>query len=320
MGIANLNSLYSKLIFVLLAVAMVLGYQSCGSQKETDFHTNSSNRTVQGRANGEGYPGKLVRYEYYSETEKCRFSQANGERPPNAVIFATLEDKAQLVREDCQDITPVTLDASLAQFEMSEIVYQGRTFPNNTTNNISQVQLPCPVGQSSVPSIVPQNLVTASLDLFNRSWYVHSGVNVVLDGSIQGLPIFNVQRQPLGPQWSRILEVVPVQAGRNYAATAIVEPGISQDLRVLFTDNTIQIFEINVNLGGPSFTVLNQDNATNIQVNIQPLGRGHFVTIFFTPSINANMDVGMGPAPSAALTDINLTGIQLISNISQYCQ
>jgi hypothetical protein len=103
--------------WLLIGLALLISFQNCATQFSSDLARRSGN--------GDGYDGKPTRYVNLDVEGAC----AGGGSVRN--IIEVLDEKAYLVRENCQEIAPVSLsleDINLMGHNSSVAVYRQKLY------------------------------------------------------------------------------------------------------------------------------------------------------------------------------------------------
>lgn len=313
------------LITIFALSSLIVVHQGCSkiSTRTVNSGTsdNSSNE-IASRNNGEGYQGKLERFEVRNEQSPCQTLSGATKAPPNDVILLSEESGVSLVRENCEDIVPLALSDANYDSNNQLVEYGGKTFQMNSSLSMDQLPIHCPAGTSLIPPYTAKNILSSPLDFTTTDWYLQSGVTTTLNGSLMGLPLFNVLRQNGSQQWSRMTQLHSLVAGEKYSFSILVSSGSTSNVTIMFaqymTSNVV--FEVDVNSATGAVNTLSQNLVTELEVQSTPVAFGRWITVFFRPTYSGQSDIAFGPTPiSNGDVSINLTAAKLES-LNNVCQ
>jgi hypothetical protein len=178
---------------LFLSLAIVLAYQGCGNH--LSFISPESIAANKSENNGDGYTGKPSPYDFRTSTEPCLDKGANGKSLPNAQIFIFPTGGAQLVREQCADITPRPLSSQeYTVLPNGDLMYQNQTYASNLNlGDFDVVAASCPPGKSVLANPVRESLIAPPLYLQDSGW-AHPGLTINWDGTLASLPVYKIER------------------------------------------------------------------------------------------------------------------------------
>jgi hypothetical protein len=328
MGINIRRDQYKRLSMALLVTLLLIPYQNCSRSK---FSSDAT--ATQYSGNGDAYEGKLTRYSHFDN--KCTELGKNGQPLPDRMIYV-LGDypkiKAQLVRENCLDKNvPVDLNISQIQFSgpdgTGDVVYQGVNYQMLApSGDFDVVAASCPAGRAPLSSPKRVNMLLASQNLTDPAWDPVDGIGVALNGSLAGLPRYQILRDDPNyvDFWRRVGQVRPLQAGRTFAFSFLAKAGTSDWAGFSFYERMDYTFTLSVNLSTGQVRDDGNVGVPSVQTVSRVFGGGRFITIYFTTTGPVSYGA-LGVYPSVATgqpykfgDSISATAVQL-EDVSTFC-
>ena len=299
----------------LAVLFLVFLFQSCSLTKfKGDFLANSLTPSTDS-GNGGAYEGKPTPYHHFDMNNSCRDIGANGKPLPNKTIFLYKSipgSSPQLVRENCSDlVAPINLPLASLQFAndgSGNFTFAGEAF--NTPAVVSDFTVvagACPTGYSAIVGATRKNLLQSSQDLLFSPWFYEPGVHGLQQGSLGGLPRYEIIRDdPAALQWyRRVHQGVPLLAGKTYAFSFFAQPGTKNEAYLSgWQAGNLALnvyFDLNTGAGRDVGTV----GFSNLSYSSRPLSGGMIVTSYFTATVDAINYIGITPAAPAGVNGIN---------------
>jgi len=317
-----------KLYIVLLLMSLfgtVTLFQNC-SNRSVQFHNHeqtSGTIVLADSGNGEGYGGKLDRFEHRIPEEECLESGMNGQKLPNGQIFAYSTGLVQIVREKCADISPRTLRNTEYTFDVAgNIIYSGRTFAATAPGDFDTLAAACPIGRTPLPGAGRTNLLAESQNLMASNWGGPPipGLTVQLIGSLASLPLFSITRSDSGmlENWRRPAQNPSQIGNQDYVFSFFASPSASERALFISDQTGLQDLEIEFNLSTGASNILVSSGVSNVSTTSRPFGGGLFLSVYFRPSVSANPHIGVASADQRLGSAIAATAYQL-ERVSAFC-
>jgi hypothetical protein len=320
-----------KIVLLVTPLLILLCYQACSRNLSFSPADDASSQpptplqeTRLESGNGEGYSGKLTRYEYRDTQRPCREKSRLNQPLPNAQINSYSEGGTYLVRKECTDVSPEALNRDeVALTPVGDITYSGLIFKETPLpGEFDILAAQCgPVGLSPRVSPVRQNLIAESQNLLSLRHLRHPGIGVNSLGTLAGLPVFQISRiqTPVIEQWQRLTQDPVVQSGRRYVYSFFARrnPGDSAVLQSYKEGGAHEIRAI-FSLNDGSAIVDRSVGVTNVITSVQNLEEGLFISTYFT-SVEPGM-INIGIAPAAPLLNAQLTATLIhLEDVSSFC-
>ena len=319
-------------LFAFVAVtAMVVAFQNCSAP--SDFMGLSSKASSGGTGNGDSYGGKPGDYSYYDPSNPCDKGRDDKPLPNQQIRLAT---SYQLVRENCRDITPQTLDPAQVSFTSNEsLSYRGLSFaitPVRGTFDVMAAE--CPSGYAPRANAVRTNVVQSGGDLTVRPPWVDEWTTTRTDGVLGSLPAFTITRASASPvYWERVYQGQVFKPSTNYAVSFFASPGNVDDVYFSSTEweNNIQIsvIEITLNTLTGAGWIGSANGYSNVSFTSRLIDGTRFFTIYFRspPRTPVSAAFGFGPSgQSQGGPDVSKRGDSIkvgnvqMEELSSFCQ
>lgn len=311
----------NKFLYLVTGFLLILFYQNC-SRVETQQKEQGaiSAPSLNASGNGDGYSGKLTRFEQNDPMSPCQEIAENKKPLPNGVIYAYPEGKIELVRSQCKDIVPF----AVSDFNLTEnfIEYNNlKFFATEQPSDFQVLAASCPPGTMQNASSNRINLFSNSIDLVNGSWSLHPGLSVTPDGTLAGLPLFKIKRisPALTESWRRLYSHSMITTNQRYVFSFFAKTNVSENAYVVgYLPSNGAFFQSAFNLmtGLPLNSLAN--GFSNISYSTKAFSDGLFISVYFTPGIDDSLYVGVAQESANLETGISVTALQL-ENISNFC-
>ncbi len=315
-------------------VAMVLSYQNCSRVEFGDARTKLS---MGGGGNGDGYEGKPGIWEHYTP-QVCSDIGANGQPLPAKEIFLFASGNAQLVRENCVDLSPPqNLDPGQVQIVSGGatqiLAFNGDSYTSVAGGDFAVVASQCPAGMSMRASPVRSNIFGDSQYLVDASpnWWIQPGLTSSLVGSMASLPAWEINRATVDSEsWRRASQVLPLTADRLYSYTFYARAGTTDEVGINIWQCGVTYpclphmnVYLRLNLTTGVVETLDPSGTSSLSTAVRPFAGGTIVTVFFTPTGSFETDIGVMPFSATYIAPQNdsivVTGFQL-EEVSNYCE
>lgn len=302
----------------ILILFILLPFQAC--QDKLNFITDLGSDLKSG-VNGEGYGGKPTPYNFEDPKLSCSEIGANGKPLPRAQIFLFSSGLAQLVRENCADITPVPLSSQdFSMGSQDEIIYKNQSFlANRSLDAFEVVAASCPAGQTMRAAPVRLSDLQAPLDLQDPIWE-HGGLSVTLEGSLASLPLYNVRRSDPSAleSWHRMAQSPLLRASESYVFSFYVKPSATE--KAMFTSYypNVQDFRIEFELLTGTANVQSLTGVNLISTKAQAFAGGLYVSIYFQPLSDVQANIGVASSGQFLGSNLSMTALQL-ETVSNFC-
>ena len=279
---------------------LLIGFQNCD---HASFKGSAPSKEDSVQGNGEPYTGKPTGYYLNFDTANpCSDLDLNGKPLPNAEIQIKSASLAYLVRRECSDLAPKTIDSSSLDISGPGLMLGGNTFLQPTViNDFALVQAQCPAGTLPNAGAARSNLFRDSQNWTTKNWYIHPGISVSPLGTLSSLPLFQVQRSDstLLDQWRRASQILNVKGNTRYALTFAATPGSTSVAAFKYTRDS-ESLQVEFDLQNGTSKVDWAVNVTNVTSTVRPFGTGYIGTVYFTTPTISNLDaadIGVTPAP-----------------------
>jgi hypothetical protein len=289
----------NKFLAIVFATAGIASYQACGPTRFFDSDTVA--KTTKSDGNGDSYSGKLGYYNSSEQNNPCQRMSSSGHPFPEKQIFF-MNGSYSLVRDRCQDITPVPLNSAAIQIDpmTQDLSYQGKSYAHKTDlSEFNQVPVVCPAGKTL--DIVSGNLFASPLNLTSSVWMSHPEIPAKLAGSIEALPNFLVQVTDAAKleNWRRVSQSIMINPSTTYVTSFLIKAGTQSLATIAYNELPEGQFTVIVDLANAQASVFWQDGTSNpIVTSVQRYGAGVAVSVAFTSSANTNGvagDIGVAP-------------------------
>jgi hypothetical protein len=300
--------------FIALATCVVLGYQACGGK--INFQSTQQ-KAAMNSGNGGSYGGKPGTWVKHDPSNSCEVA-TDGNALPNEQINIDAS-KAELVRSNCQDLTPPQLlSAADIQTSANGITYQGKEFLYQAPPAEFQiVAASCPASLKPIAGASRVNLLNSSQTLLAPDWTIMAGVTSMLEGTIAGLDGFRITRTNL-TSYERIKQQAPLVAGNLYALSVLARHGSDNSVRLEYEAQANGISTV-LNTSTGSVTISNNVNFSQVSFTSHAISDARFFTVYFSPNVDMPIgDVGVTTSQVAVGESIFATAVQL-EDVSSFC-
>jgi hypothetical protein len=271
--------------------------------------------------NGEGYTGKPTPYDFMNPNQPCLEKGANGNPLPSSQIFIFPSGGAQLVRENCMDITPRGLNFQDYTITANgEIIYQNQVFASNLNPDpFAVVAASCPAGKTLLANPQRTSLVKEPLDLLAPIWE-SAGLTVTLEGSLASLPVYKVERQDPNvlENWHRMAQSPFFAVGESYVFSFFAKTSATEKVKFISYYPNVQDFEIEFDLISGAATVLGTMGVNLLSTNVQVFGNGLFISVYFQPLSDVQANIGISSVGEFVGSSISTTALQ-VEKVSNFC-
>lgn len=318
-------------VFLVNTVA----FQNCSIN--TRFSTPST--VSQHSGHGEGYSGKGDFFQNFDPQQPCAQVDRLGKTLPNSEIFFqykpnTMTKAPYLVRNECREIDPIELNpAETIAAGPDTLIYQGNTFSVFTpSGDFDIVASACPVGKSLIPNAARVNLMSSSLDWTSRSWSLHQGISVGLNGSIQSLPSYLIARNdPANLEgYERASQYIDLQPNTDYAFTFVARGGTVGGATARITRGSsypnYEGLTVDFDFSTGLSSIRSNVNLPQASVSMVPIGNGYLCSVYFRTSaggFQSPAEVGVAPMDSnytAKVGDSIFATAAQLEPITGFCQ
>ncbi|MBC7464411.1 MAG: hypothetical protein H7256_00325 [Bdellovibrio sp.] len=308
-------------ILILVSFLLTLYFQSCGLDRSGNFsQTNNAVSSVES-GNGDGYTGKPTPYDFRNLTQACVENGANGKPLPNEQIFIFPSGVAQLVRQNCMDISPILLDSSQYSVVASgSLIYKNRTFVTNlSATAFDVVAASCPVGKTLLANPNRTSLVNSPIDLLSIDW-ARDQLQVKLQGSLASLPVYKVER--VDPyfleSWHRMNQSPYFVAGQDYVFSFFVKMDATEKMMFTSYYSAVQDLRIEFDLLTGAANVNSSMGVSNLTTKSQVISGALYINIYFRSNSSVNANIGLASSGQFIGSFVTMTALQL-EKISNFC-
>ncbi len=327
----NFKSLLKIFGYSFGFIILVSLFQNCSSP-HSDNIGGSSKPSTELEGNGEGYPGKLVTYEYNNSDFQCIQEELIDSPPPSDLIIVRKGVGAHQIRRDCQNIKPKKIQNFPLDGNVELVKVSGQSFNRTSIDTaFDALQKLCPNGKSLRNEVVARKTLRDPFDFLSNQWHVHNGTSIVppntddtldiqLGGGLYKFPKYLLVKNPAAAEWSRLGQLVNMQAGVKYALVVLVQSHSKHRLRIMPALDDNVIIQAFVDLNNGKSEIPWQPNAIEGEILVEAFDDGYYVTLFFKPTISGSVFIGLGPEPSDEESSLHLSAVQMFSNIKDYCR
>jgi hypothetical protein len=304
---------------VLLFLAfLTLAFQACNKGVVFDPNEISQPKT---QLNGEGYSGKPSPYDFRNPNLPCLEKGANGAPLPNSQIFIFPTGPAQLVRENCTDITPRSLDPrDYTIASNGNVIYQNQTFASNLNQGpFDVVAASCPAGKTMLANPVRSSLVFDPLNLQSSVWE-NGGLTVSWEGTLASLPVYKVERRDPNALegWRRMAQSATMNVGETYVYSFFARTDPSEKVMFVSYYPNVQDFRVEFDLVTGAAATQSSVGVNILSTKAQKFGGGLYVNIYFQPLSTVHANIGISSSGQFVGSSISTTALQL-EKVSNFC-
>jgi hypothetical protein len=308
-------------LLIILIFPIVVSFQACTNEVNFSSAENLANIKPQ---NGEPYKGKPDPFDLVLPNQQCTEVGANGRPLPNSQIYIFASGSAQLVRENCVDITPRDLTANdYIKMASGDVIYQNQTFTNNVNQgDFDVLAATCPAGKTLLANPVRKNLLNGGLNFLSPRWQLAPGTTVTFDGSMYSLPGYKIEVvDPTQAQWNGVAQtqnLSTLSSAETYVFSFYIKTSATEKLHfaAFFYNNHDLDIEFDL-LTGASRTI-RSTGATILSTKAQMIGGNLYINIYYRLLVSSSSNMGINSQNTVMGSQLTATAIQL-EQLSNFC-
>lgn len=311
----------SSLLLLAISLVVVLAFQGCGVGTNPHFSSDISEPMMMSSGNGDGYGGKVTRYERREQDQPCTQTGKDGKALPNDEIISYSMGATQLVRRECADIAPLTLTPQeIIPTAPGVLTYNGKVFTEQLdVSSFNVIAATCPAGRNALPSPARINLMENPDNLMGTEWSRQPSITTRIVGSLASLPLIEIARNNSTAEgWERFAQTPTVNGGELYVYSFFVMPSAETIRFISYSDTTVHDLEVTFDGMTGSATLLNDTGVSNVSTSVRNFAGGLFLSVYFMPNIAMNANLGFAPQSTALGAAVRTGAIQL-EQVSSFC-